>query len=241
MEREKILIVDDDDDIKEVLSLYLHKEGFQIFCAFNGYEALKIIDANEPDLIFLDIVLPDLDGFEICQLIRKKTDVPIVFLSSKDDDVDKILGLRIGGDDYVTKPFSPGVLIARIKAHLRRSRQNRSQWNGNEKIEKREGVLSFPGLSIDMESCVVKKNNTPISLSAKEFQLICLLAKNPDRVYPIEQLFQHIWGEESLGDNRTVMVHISNLRKKIESDPSKPMYIITVRGIGYKFNGFRDL
>ncbi|MGP7819349.1 response regulator [Niallia sp. 01092] len=241
MDGEKILIVDDDDDIKEVLRLYLHKEGFQIFCAHNGYEALTIMDMQEPDLIFLDIVLPDLDGFEICQLIRKKTDVPIVFLSSKEEDIDKILGLRIGGDDYITKPFSPGVLIARIKSHLRRSRQHRSKLNDNKKNETRESVLSFPELSIDLESCVVKRNNTTISLSTKEFQLLCLLAKNPDRVYPIEQLFQNIWGEDSLGDNRTVMVHISNLRKKIEIDPSKPMYILTVRGIGYKFNGFRDL
>ncbi|WP_141431865.1 response regulator transcription factor [Bacillus sp. 03113] len=241
MDGEKILIVDDDDDIKEVLSLYLHKEGFQIFCAYNGNEALKIIDTKAPDLIFLDIVLPDLDGFEICQLIRKKTDVPIIFLSGKQDDIDTILGLRIGGDDYVTKPFHPGVLIARIKAHLRRSRQNQLKQMKSKETDQMDRLLKFPDLTIDTKSCVVKKNQHTIILSAKEYRLLCLLAKNPDQVYQVEQLFQLIWGEDSLGDYRTVMVHISNLRKKIEYDPSNPIYIKTVRGIGYKFNGFQDL
>lgn len=236
MEREKILIVDDDSDIREILELYLTKEGFNIVCATEGAEAVNIIDRFKPDLILLDIMMPGLDGYETCQVIRKKTNAPILFLSAKEDDIDKILGLRIGGDDYITKPFSPGVLVARVKAHLRR---NRLASLPGESSTKRK-VFEFPGLLIDMDSCIVRVNGEPISLPAKEYQLLCLLSQNIEKVFSVEQLFQQIWGENSLGDNRTVMVHISNLRKKIEPDPSKPMYILTVRGIGYKFNGYID-
>lgn len=236
MNRERVLIVDDDPDIRRILELYLEKEGFDIASATEGQEAINQIDEFKPDLIILDIMMPGLDGYETCQGIREKTDAPILFLSAKEDDLDKILGLRIGGDDYITKPFSPGVLVARIKAHLRR---NRLSGIKKENLAERS-LIQFPGLSIDLESCIVRVKGVPIALPAKEYQLLCLLGRNVEKVFSVEQLFQHIWGENSLGDNRTVMVHISNLRKKIEPDPTKPMYILTVRGIGYKFNGYID-
>lgn len=234
MKRDRVLIVDDDPDILRILELYLEKEGFEIISSTDGNDAISQIDRFNPDIIILDIMMPGLDGYETCQGIREKTDAPILFLSAKEDDFDKILGLRIGGDDYITKPFSPGVLVARIKAHLRR---NRLSSNKKDSITERS-FIQFPGLSIDLESCIVRVNGEPISLPAKEYQLLCLLSRNIEKVFSVEQLFQLIWGENSLGDNRTVMVHISNLRKKIEPDPTKPMYILTVRGIGYKFNGY---
>lgn len=234
MNRDRILIVDDDPDIRNVLEMYLAKEGFEILTATEGSEAIKDIDRYHPDIILLDIMMPGLDGYETCQAIRKKTDAPILFLSAKEDDFDKILGLRIGGDDYITKPFSPGVLVARIKAHLRRNRIAETKKSSPTE----QSLIEFPGLSINLESCIVRVKGEVISLPAKEFQLLALLSKNVEKVFSVEQLFQMIWGEDSLGDNRTVMVHISNLRKKIEPDPTKPMYILTVRGIGYKFNGY---
>lgn len=236
MVRDRILIVDDDPDIRNILEIYLEKEGFKIITCNEGNKAIQAIDTHSPDLIILDIMMPGLDGYETCQAIRKKTNAPILFLSAKEDDFDKILGLRLGGDDYITKPFSPGVLVARIKAHLRRTRLASSK---KEQTSERT-IIEFPGLFIDLDSCIVRVNGKIISLPAKEFQLLCLLSKNVEKVFSVEQLFQLIWGENSLGDNRTVMVHISNLRKKIEPDPTKPMYILTVRGIGYKFNGYLE-
>ncbi|MEK4147891.1 response regulator transcription factor [Robertmurraya sp. FSL W8-0741] len=233
-DRDRILIVDDDPDIRNILELYLEKEGFKITSVIEGSEAIDVLDGFSPDLIILDIMMPGLDGYETCQAIREKTDAPILFLSAKEDDFDKILGLRIGGDDYITKPFSPGVLVARIKAHLRRTRISRQKKN----ISVERNIIEFPGLSIDLDSCLVRSRGTPITLPVKEYQLLSLLSQNVEKVYSVEQLFQLIWGEDSLGDNRTVMVHISNLRKKIEPNPAKPEYILTVRGIGYKFNGY---
>ena len=234
MKEDLILVVDDDQDIREVLNLYLTKERFKVLLAESGEAAVTLAEKHNIDLILLDVMMPGIDGFETCQAIRKKTNVPILFLSAKEDEIDKILGLRIGGDDYITKPFSPGVLVAKIKAQLRRVKQNNYERNNGQK--KRENpILSFPGLTIDTDSCVVKRDELIISLPAKEYQLLCVLARNVNRVYSVEQLFQLIWGEDSLGDNRTVMVHVSNLRKKIETNPAKPVFIQTVRGIGYKF------
>lgn len=238
MNRDRILIVDDDPDILYIVEQYLLREGFSIAKATNGKMAIQLIDEFRPDMIILDILMPGMDGYETCQIIRQKTDAPILFLSAKEDDIDKILGLRIGGDDYVTKPFSPGELVARVKAHLRRHRiiESKKEDTGHGHIHGH--ILEFPGLHIDLESCVVKANGKIVSLSAKEFQLLALFAKNAGKVFPVEQLFQLIWGENSFGDFRTVMVHISTLRKKIEPNPSEPKYILTVRGIGYKFNNF---
>ncbi|MDQ0217448.1 response regulator transcription factor [Peribacillus cavernae] len=232
MAEEKVLLVDDDESVQEIQKLYLEREGFHLLFAGDGPSAIRLAEEHKPDLIILDVSLPGIDGFEVCQILRKTTKAPILFLSAREDDFEQILGHRIGGDDYITKPFSPRLLVAKVKAHLRRYRdQEEAQSN-----ILRNSVISFKDLEIEKESCVVKKKGKPVTLSTKEFLLLCFLAENPNRVYSVEQIFDVIWGEDSLGDYRTVMVHISNLRKKIEIDPAKPMYISTVRGLGYKFN-----
>lgn len=235
MANEKILFVDDDSDMREVLEAYMIKNGFSVFTAENGLLAISVVEERKPDLIVLDVMMPELDGFELCQLIRKKTNVPILFLSARGDDMDIILGLGIGGDDYITKSASPAEIMARIKAHLRRNRML-PQHNEVARAETENyNLLTFPDLVIDMDSAVVKARGSIVKLSAKEYQILCLMARHPDRIYSVELLFELIWGEQSLGDFRTVMVHLSNLRKKIECNPTKPAYIQTVRGIGYKF------
>ncbi|MFD2044883.1 response regulator transcription factor [Ornithinibacillus salinisoli] len=240
MANERILLVDDDPDMQEVISLYLKKNGYDVLTARDGMEAIEVLDLQIPELIILDVVMPRLDGFEVCQLIRKKTDVPILFLSSKEDDIDKILGLGIGGDDFISKSTSPAVIVAKIKAHLRRNRSfDRNQEFADESIS-HKSLIEFPGLSINLESTIVKVNGSVVNLAAKEYQILRLLAQHPERVYSVEKLFELIWGEDSLGDYRTVMVHISNLRKKIESDPDNPAYIQTIRRIGYKFKEIID-
>jgi DNA-binding response OmpR family regulator len=230
MRREKILIVDDEIEISELICLYLAKEGYQTLTALDGYGAIEMVGKQKPDLVILDIQLPDLDGFEVCLELRKMTKAPILFLSCKNDDLDKILGLGVGGDDYITKPFSPGEMVARVKAHLRRSRMMFEPINT-------EHDLHYGDLTIEPKSFTVSLRGEPVPLSAKEYQLLLLLAKNPDRVYSLDQLFTQVWESPSIGDPRTVMVHISNIRKKIENDPARPAYILTVRGGGYKFNG----
>ena len=233
MAGEKILIVDDEYDIRHLIYRYLIKERYNVITAENGYSALELIKKEQPDLVVLDIFLPDIDGFEVCQELRKISPVPVIFLSSKSEDMDKILALGLGGDDYITKPFSLSELGARIKAHLRRNRLLIAD-NGRQ-------TLNFPGLKIDLTKLMVYVTDKPITLSAKEFQLLTTLAQNPNRLYSTEQLFDLIWGRDNLGDTRTVAVHISNLRKKIEEDPANPTYILTIRNMGYKFNSSLDI
>lgn len=224
MSRKRIFVVDDDHDILELVATYLEQEGYEVITATGGRHIVSYVQEIQPDLIILDIMLPDMDGIEICVELRKFTHVPIFFLSGKTAEIDKIVGLTIGADDYISKPFSPRELVARVKAHLRRYTR----------VPKT--VLHFPGLEIDLANRHVYANNKMVPLSNKEFSLLAQLAQHPKRVFQVEELFELIWGEQSYGDARTVMVHISNLRKKIEPDPANPVYIITVRGNGYKFN-----
>ncbi|WP_026909312.1 response regulator transcription factor [Paucisalibacillus globulus] len=241
MANERILIVDDDHDMLEVLGLYLRKEGYSVYSTPDAFKAIQIVEDVRPELIILDVMMPKLDGLELCQFIRKKSDVPILFLSSRDKDLDKIIGLGIGGDDYLSKTTSPSVIVAKVKAHLRRNRFVLSRTvNHNDNSLKDESILSFPGMMINLTSAVVKINDSEIKLAAKEYQLLTIMASNPGRVYSAQQLFDLVWGEDSLGDYRTVMVHISNLRKKIENIPDSPEYIITIRGIGYRFRDFTE-
>lgn len=242
MANERILVVDDDLDMQEVLSLYLENNGFKVFTADDGLSALTVIDEEMPELIILDVMMPNLDGFELCQYIRKKTDVPILFFSSMVADADKVLGLGVGGDDYIEKTTSLPVVVARVKAHLRRNRvlPDKNTFL-KEKMQKGKSVLKYPGLTIKLDSAVVEVEGKTVRLSAKEYQLLTLMAQNPNHIYSVEQLFEQVWGEDSLGDHRTVMVHISNLRKKIEQNPDESIYIHTFRGIGYKFNDFKEL
>ncbi|QGH36726.1 response regulator [Gracilibacillus salitolerans] len=236
MASEKILIVDDDADMRTILELYMKENGYQVLSAADGLEALARVEQEAPDLIILDVMMPKLDGYELCQEIKKIIDIPIIFLSSKQDDMDKILGLGVGGDDFIEKTTSSPVLMAKIKAHLRRYRKLSHPNKQNETSEEKSNIIEYPGLVLNLDSAVVKLNNQTLHLSAKEFQILCLLAQNPERIFSVEKLFELIWDENSLGDYRTVMVHISNLRKKLETNTNPFKYIETVRGIGYKFN-----
>lgn len=222
VDKYKIMIVDDDPHICEIVQVYCEREGFITSYSHSGKEAMKLLTSFEPDLIVLDILLANENGIDWCRNARSYTDAPIVFLSSREEDEVKISALSYGGDDYVTKPFSPGVLVAKIKAHLRRVSKGR-----------REQLLELPGLTLDFLAQSVNISGEIIFLSKKEFSLLSYMAQNVNRVVTADTLFQLIWGMESLEDTRTVAVHISNLRKKIEADPAKPERIVTIRGTGY--------
>lgn len=230
MNGNRILVVDDEPDITELITLYLKKDGFDVESADNGEDALRLAQTVKPDLIILDIQLKSLDGIEVCKRIRNESGVPILFLSCMSDDTDIIHGLEVGGDDYITKPFSPSQLVARVKAHLRR--QSNPDW----RPERKSGdVLTMDGLVIDLPGRTVRVQETEVNLSAKEYDLLLCLAQAPNRAFPLDELYNLVWGADSMGDTRTLMVHVSNLRKKIEPDPANPTYIVTVRGVGYKF------
>lgn len=230
MPGEKILIVDDEKPINDLIKSYLLKEGFVPLTALNGQTALEIVQNEKPDLIILDIMLPDIEGIDLCLEIRRKSTVPILFLSCKSEEVDKIVALSVGGDDYMTKPFLPGELIARIKAHLRRVQSPAYQPEEDEFYE-------FPGLTVNLTTREVAVDGVPVNLTAKEFDILKLLITNPKRIFSADQLFEMAWKTNTLeGDSRTVMVYVSTLRKKIEGNPDNPKYILSVRGVGYKFN-----
>lgn len=231
MDGAKILVVDDEPDITELIELYLVREGFQVYLADTGATALELVQDVRPDLIILDIQMQQMTGIEVCEHIRATSDVPILFISCMSDDTDIIHGLSVGGDDYMTKPFSPRQLVARVKAHLRR-RMPAPPANAAEQ----PAVLSYGPLSINLEEHTIHLEGEPINLSVKEFDLLTHLARHPNKVFNLDHLYQAIWGADSIGDTRTLMVHISNLRKKIEADPANPSLIVTVRGVGYKFN-----
>lgn len=228
MANETILVVDDEAPICLLLEECLKLNDYRVVSANRSEEALLLARSEHPDLIILDVMLPGLDGFEVCQALRKFTLAPIMFLSGRNADVDKIAGLTLGGDDYITKPFNPDELLARVKAQLRRS-QMLSEYAPS------EFVLQFPGLVIDPLHYRVEFNDRIIDLSMKEFQLLYLMAREPERIFSLEELFKMVWGAESHGDTRTVMVHISNLRKKIENATASLEYIHTIRGRGYQF------
>ena len=229
MAGEKVLIIDDEKQICELIRSYLTKEGFSSSYAMSGVGGLEAIDTYNPDLIILDFMLPDIEGPELCLEIRKKTNVPVLFLSCRSEEMDKILSLSSGGDDYITKPFLPGELIARIRANLRRTRvQDSARDDENEIIH--AGILEINPVFRTVLRC-----GKPLSLTAKEFDILLLLAKNPKRIFSAEQLFKIIWNTTTLeSDPKTVAVHISALRKKIASPDDD--YIINMRNIGYKFN-----
>ncbi|WP_322907863.1 response regulator transcription factor [Paenibacillus campi] len=227
---ERILIVEDEENIRNLLSFYLEREQYEVQTAQDGQEALQLASLFQPHLILLDIMLPKLDGYDVCRELRKTLHIPIIFVSARDEETDKILGLGVGGDDYIVKPFSPRELIARVKAHLRRYFLLSSLGTATPL-----NVIHYGELEINLTSHVVKLGNRVIMLSIKEFKLLSCLIQHPNRIYSVQQLFDLVWGMDSLGDTRTVMVHLSNLRKKIESDIHNPKYIVNVRGMGYKF------
>jgi len=231
----KILIVDDEKAVNHLIKSHAQKEGFLAFSAHSGSECLKIVKEKQPDLILLDNALPDMTGVEVCLEIRKTNNVPILFLSRKTEEVDKIVALSVGGDDYITKPFMSGELMARIKAHLRRQRSNGS--NNSHAEEAEETVHQFPGLAVNIQTREVIVSGQHVSLTAKEFDIFALLITQPRRIHSAEQIFEHVWKTNAIGnDARTVMVYMSTLRKKVECDPNNPKYIVNIRRVGYKFN-----
>lgn len=231
MDHGKILVVDNEMEIIQLLRLYLSREGFEILWTTDSQKTVAILQEEKPDLVILDVVMPNLNGIEVCRQIREFSEIPILFLSCKDQDTDKVLGLTMGGDDYITKPFSRIELVARVKAHLRRKYSEQP-----EDALANKNILLIPPLSIDLNGHTVAIGEKEIKLTAKEFELLVLLAKYPNRVFTPKQIFNHLWDTYGLEEDfRTVMVHISNLRKKLEPFPGCGKCIQTVRGVGYKF------
>ncbi|HHV74487.1 DNA-binding response regulator [Thermoanaerobacterium sp. PSU-2] len=229
----RILIVDDEKPIVEILKYNLEKNGFNTIEAYDGEEGLKMAQEKNPDLILLDVMLPKMDGFTVLRILRQTMTTPILMLTAKEEEVDKVLGLELGADDYVTKPFSMRELIARVKANLRRS--------GISNGETMSNVLSVNSLNIDLSKYRVEKNGKPIELTSREFDLLKFLVANRGLIFSREMLLEKVWGYEYFGDVRTVDVTIRRLREKIEDDPANPRYIHTKRGVGYYFSEESEL
>ncbi len=224
----KVLVVDDEKLIVKGVRFSLEQDGMEVDCAYDGEEALEKIKANEYDIVLLDIMLPKMDGFEVCQQVREFSDVPILMLTAKGDDIDKILGLEYGADDYITKPFNVLEVKARIKAITRRTGKSIQK-------KKNDSVIQASDLTLDTDSKRLHIKDQEINLTSKEFDVLELLVRNPDKVYSREKLLQLVWGSQYPGDVRTVDVHIRRLREKIEANPSEPKYVHTKWGVGYYF------
>lgn len=235
MEDIRVLIVDDEKEIRDLLRKYLERELYKVDLAINGEEALILFEKNKYNLIILDVMMPKVDGIEVCRRLRNKTNVPILMLTAKDDEVDKILGLSMGADDYITKPFSINEVVARVKAIMRRFLILGSDGSSHEKT-----LIRFKDITIDLKKYTVIKAGEEVALTAKEFELLKFFASHPEQVFTKTQLFRNVWNSEYLEDDNTVMVHIRKLRLKIEDNPSDPKYIQTVWGIGYKLVGEKD-
>jgi len=225
MAEAKILVVDDEKNIVELIKFHLKKESYRIVEAYKGKDAIDLFRKEKPDLIILDLMLPDMGGFEVCKAIRKESKVPIIMLTAKGEEVDKILGFELGADDYITKPFSPRELLARIRAILKRFRMTPGDIS----------EISMGPFRINTVTREIYKGDKLIELKPKEFELLKLFITNPSRVFSRQYLLEQIWGYDYLGDTRTVDVHIRRLRQKIEDDADNPIFIRTVHGVGYKF------
>ena len=224
-----ILVCDDDKEIVDAIDIYLSQEGYHILKAYDGLQAIEIMKKEEVHLILLDIMMPNLDGIRATRKIRETSSVPIIMLSAKSEDVDKILGLNIGADDYITKPFNPLELIARVKSQLRRYTKL-----GNLATEEKEAVYVCGGLVVNDDLKTVTVDGEPVKLTPIEYNILVLLIKNQGKVFSIEQIYENIWNEEAIGADNTVTVHIRHIREKIEINPREPRYLKVVWGIGYK-------
>jgi len=222
-----ILVVEDEPSIAEVVGLYLRRAGYQISIARDGLEAQQKIDTHLPDLIVMDLMLPVVNGFELIRWLREFSDIPVIMLTARRDEIDRIAGLEMGADDYVLKPFSPQELVSRVRAVLRRT--------SSKKAVTGEKPITFSSMEIDPQTRLVTKNDHEINLTAKEFDTLWLLAQNPRRVFTRNQVLEQVWGISDYIDPSTVTVHIRRLREKIEPDPSNPQHLLTVWGVGYKF------
>ncbi|MFS1516890.1 response regulator YycF [Bacillus sp. SCS-151] len=227
--KNKVLVVDDEKPIADILKFNLEKEGYEVTCAYDGVEALNQVEEVKPSIILLDIMLPQKDGMEVCREVRKKYDMPIIMLTAKDTEIDKVLGLELGADDYVTKPFSTRELLARVKANLRRHQLIREEDTSQDD----NNYLSIGPLVIQPDAYVVSKRGETIELTHREFELLHYLAKHLGQVMTREHLLQTVWGYDYFGDVRTVDVTVRRLREKIEDNPSDPTWIVTRRGVGY--------
>jgi len=227
MASKKILVVDDDRKIVDIVRAYLERDGYSVMAAYDGEAALDMARNRTPDLIILDLMLPEVSGWDVCRTLRAKSSVPIIMLTARDEDTDKIVGLELGADDYVTKPFNPNELMSRVRAILRRV----------EGTGQKRSKLEFADLSIDLDRHEVRRAGVPVELTATEFELLRVLAESPGRVYGRTQLLDAVQGETCENYDRTVDSHVKNLRKKLEPDPDRPQYVVTVRGVGYKLGG----
>lgn len=226
----KILIVDDEVELLNLLKMVLTKEGFEnIYTAQNGKDAINLFEDINPDLAILDIMLPDMEGYDICKIIRKTSNIPILFLSAKGEELDRVMGLAIGADDYITKPFSPKEVVLRVKIQLKKYMMiNNNNPNYKEK-------LTIKPFEVDEEKNEVRKNGKIIELKPKEYKMFLYMLKHKNQIISKERFCDEVWGEDFFGFDNTIMVHIRKLREKIEENPSKPEYILTVKGLGYKF------
>jgi DNA-binding response OmpR family regulator len=232
---EKILVVEDETALQETLTYNLERQGYQVDVAGDGRAALEVARRGSPNLIILDLMLPVLDGYEVCRILRQEMSVPILILTARDDEIDRVIGLEIGADDYLTKPFSMRELLARVKALLRRVRLDRAELD-QPKTTPRE-VLSFSDLKLDMLRHEARLGDKVLTLKPKEYELLLFLARHQNQVLSRELILERVWGWDFHGGSRTVYVHIRWLREKIESDPAQPRRIVTVRSAGYRFEG----
>ena len=226
MDKKKILVVEDEKAIADILVFNLQREGYDTLAAYDGAEGLRCALSESPDLILLDVMLPEMDGFEVCRRVREQSDVPIIMLTAREEEADKVMGLELGADDYITKPFSMRELMARVKANMRRTVPAEL----HEKPQPEDD-----GLRISRSSGMVYKNGRALELSAREFDILCFLSASPGRVFSREELMEQVWGYDYYGDLRAVDVAIRRLREKVEDEPASPKHIITKRGMGYYF------
>jgi two-component system response regulator ResD len=224
----RVLVVDDEPMVRDVLTRYLRRNGFDVDAAGDGERALAAFDAHRPDLVLLDLMLPRVDGFEVFRRIRARGDSPVIMITARGETTDRIVGLEVGADDYISKPFSPGEVVARVRSVLRRSAGGGTSGDGGE-------ILEFTGLAIDPRSREARVDGTPLVLTPKEFDLLLYFASNPRRVFSRMQLLDGVWDVAFDGDPATVTVHIRRLRERIEADPSQPRRLVTVWGVGYRF------
>ncbi|NMA83473.1 MAG: response regulator transcription factor [Epulopiscium sp.] len=229
MDKPCILVVDDDREIVKAIAINLEKEGYGVLKAYNGLQALDIINTESVQLILLDVMMPQLDGLSATMKIRQQKNIPIIILSAKSEDTDKILGLSMGADDYVTKPFNPLELMARVKSQLRRY-----MMLGDMNVAEKKSLFTSGGLCFDPETYTVSVDGEPVKLTATEMKIVELLIKNAGRIFPAEEIYERVWGEAAYSAENTVMVHIRRIREKIEINPKEPKYLKVVWGIGYK-------
>ncbi len=233
---EKILVVDDEPTIRETVAYNLENAGYDVITAADGPAALEAARTQSPDLVILDIMLPGMDGFEVCRILRKEMTTPVLMLTARDDEIDRVVGLEVGADDYLTKPFSMRELLARVKAMLRRVRLIREEIDSEGNLPAKK-IISFDDLVINLDRHEISLKGEALALKPKEYELLVFLAQHRGNVLSRENILETVWGWEYIGDSRTVDVHIRWLREKVETDPASPTRIITIRGVGYRFEG----